>query len=173
MLTNIALVVKKKIDSLKIWLLVECVFAYLCLCICCICCICSVYIYIYLHYHHWQWPVWLAWWPLLWIQDVSSDKAATDHWCIGGAWISTALIGRYKPFHFLIGGCPGHGPLMYRRTIITESLNTAHCRTGISLFHWIPAHWQSCPSKTHRFHRKSKGEWNRRIVQIHRCQLMI
>ena len=173
MLTNIAMEVKKKIDSLKIWLLVECVFAYLCLCICCICCICSVYIYIYLHYHHWQWPVWLAWWPLLWIQDVSSDKAATDHWCIGGAWISTALIGRYKPFHFLIGGCLGHGPLMYRRTIITESLNTAHCRTGISLFHWIPAHWQSCPSKTHRFHRKSKGEWNRRIVQIHRCQLMI
>ena len=82
-----------------------------------------------------------AWWPLLWIQDVSSDKAATDHWCIGGAWVSCSLIGRYKPFCFLIGWWTGHGPLMYRRTIITESLNAAAlCKTRSFHFQRIPAH---------------------------------
>ena len=84
-----------------------------------------------------------AWWPLLWIQDVSSDKAATDHWCIGGAWVSCSLIGRYKPFCFLIGWWTGHGPLMYRRTIITESLNAAAlCKTRSFHFQRIPVRWR-------------------------------
>ena len=84
-----------------------------------------------------------AWWPLLWIQDVSSDKAATDHWCIGGAWVSCSLIGRYKPSCFLIGWWTGHGPLMYRRTIITESLNAAAlCKTRSFHFQWIPVRWR-------------------------------
>ena len=84
-----------------------------------------------------------AWWPLLWIQDVSSDKAATDHWCIGGAWVSCFLIGRHKPSCFLIGWWTGHGPLMYRRTIITESLNAAAlCKTRSFHFQRIPVWWR-------------------------------